>query len=70
MSDPTIPHTPVPDQKGIQNAFLKLYHIVVQLRGPDGCPWDREQTPASLRSSLVEEAYECLHAIDENDAPN
>jgi tetrapyrrole methylase family protein/MazG family protein len=46
-------------------AFQGLYDIVVRLRAPDGCPWDREQTPASLRGDLIEETYECLEAIDE-----
>jgi tetrapyrrole methylase family protein / MazG family protein len=49
-------------------AFGRLYSIVVRLRAPDGCPWDREQTPASLRGSVVEEAYELVEAIDEGDA--
>jgi tetrapyrrole methylase family protein/MazG family protein len=46
-------------------AFQGLYDIVARLRAPDGCPWDREQTPASLRGDLIEETYECLEAIDE-----
>jgi len=51
-----------------QEAFKELYDIVIKLRNPDGgCPWDIEQTPSSLRGSLVEETYECLEAIDEND---
>ena len=37
------------------------------LRSPEGCPWDREQTPASLRPFLVEETYEVIDAIDAND---
>jgi tetrapyrrole methylase family protein/MazG family protein len=51
-------------------AFARLYSIVSRLRAPDGCPWDREQTPASLRGSVVEEAYELVEAIDEGDAPH
>jgi tetrapyrrole methylase family protein/MazG family protein len=47
-------------------AFKKLYDIVVRLRAPGGCPWDREQTPLSLRGELIEETYECVEAIDEN----
>jgi len=47
------------------DAFKKLYDIVVRLRAPGGCPWDREQTPSSLRSDLIEETYECVEAIDE-----
>jgi tetrapyrrole methylase family protein / MazG family protein len=48
-------------------AFKRLYSIVARLRAPDGCPWDREQTPKSLRGSVVEEAYELVEAIDEDD---
>jgi tetrapyrrole methylase family protein/MazG family protein len=48
-------------------AFKGLYDIVARLRAPDGCPWDREQTPASLRGDLIEETYECIEAIDEKE---
>ena len=48
-------------------AFKALYDTVVRLRAPDGCPWDREQNPASLRGDLIEETYECVEAIDEKD---
>jgi tetrapyrrole methylase family protein/MazG family protein len=41
--------------------------LVRQLRAPDGCPWDRKQTHESLRSYVVEEAYEVVKAIDEGD---
>jgi len=49
-------------------AFNALYETVVKLRSPQGCPWDREQTPSTLRGALIEETYECLEAIDENDS--
>ncbi len=45
-------------------ALLELRSIMVRLRAPDGCPWDREQTHLSLRSSLIEEAYEVVEAIE------
>jgi len=41
--------------------------IAERLRAPDGCPWDREQTHASLRALLLEEAYEALDAIERDD---
>jgi tetrapyrrole methylase family protein / MazG family protein len=44
-----------------------LRHIVMRLRAPDGCPWDREQTSQSLRRYVLEEAYEVAEAIDELD---
>jgi tetrapyrrole methylase family protein/MazG family protein len=48
-------------------AFSRLYDVVARLRAPDGCPWDKEQTPSSLRKDLMEETYECIEAIDEKD---
>jgi MazG family protein len=48
----------------------QLRAIVAALRGPDGCPWDREQTHASLRAGLLEEAYEVTAAIDSADDVN
>ena len=47
-----------------------LRRIVARLRAPDGCPWDREQTHASLRAALVEETYEVLAAIESGDDAN
>jgi len=49
-------------------AFQELYGVVVRLRGPGGCPWDREQTPLSLRGDLIEETYECIEAIDKGES--
>jgi MazG family protein len=48
--------------------FDDLIRIMATLRGPDGCPWDREQTLASLRPFLLEETYEALEALDRGDA--
>ncbi len=45
----------------------ELIDVVAKLRAPDGCPWDREQTHTSLRPNMLEEAYEAVDAIDEND---
>jgi tetrapyrrole methylase family protein/MazG family protein len=45
-------------------AFETFQEVVAHLRAPDGCPWDREQTHASLRQHLLEESYETLEAID------
>ena len=44
----------------------ELIAVIAKLRAPDGCPWDREQTHQSLRPNMLEEAYEALDAIDEN----
>ena len=45
----------------------RLINIMARLRGPSGCPWDKEQTHQSLKPYLIEEAYELLEAIDCND---
>jgi len=47
--------------------FDDLIAVMARLRRPDGCPWDRAQTPRSLRPYLLEEAYETLDAIDRDD---
>jgi MazG family protein len=49
--------------------FNRLVEIMARLRGPDGCPWDREQDLDSLRKYLIEETYEVLDAIDSRDYP-
>jgi tetrapyrrole methylase family protein/MazG family protein len=57
-------YVPALDQAG---GFEALQETIAHLRAPEGCPWDREQTHASLRTTLLEEAYEVLTAIDEDD---
>jgi tetrapyrrole methylase family protein/MazG family protein len=47
--------------------FTTLVDIIAKLRAPDGCPWDRKQTHASLRENLLEECYEVLEALDEGE---
>lgn len=54
------------EQPGIQ----QLLEIVAMLRGPGGCPWDREQTHGSLRAAVLEEAYELVAAIEACDDAN
>ncbi len=46
------------------DSFIELVKLIQTLRGPDGCPWDRRQTPDDVKSYLVEELYEVLEAID------
>ena len=50
--------------------FDSLVELIRLLRGPEGCPWDRKQTHASLREHLLEETYEVLEALDEEDLAN
>lgn len=51
-----------------RTSFESCAEIVAHLRAPNGCAWDREQTHQSLRTHLLEEAYETLSAMDANDA--
>jgi tetrapyrrole methylase family protein/MazG family protein len=53
---------------GEGTSFESFAEIVAHLRAPDGCPWDRKQTHQTLRTHLLEEAYETLTAMDENDS--
>ena len=48
--------------------FVKLLEIMAQLRGDNGCPWDKEQSHGSLRTFLLEETYELLDALDKGDS--
>lgn len=50
--------------------FNDFMNIIRQLRGENGCPWDKEQTHESLKSCVVEECYEVVEAIDNKDIPN
>jgi tetrapyrrole methylase family protein/MazG family protein len=51
-------------------SFEALLGIVAQLRSPNGCPWDKEQSHLSLRGNLLEECYEALEALDKQDLPS
>ena len=57
--------TPLASKK--RYTFADLISVMDRLRSENGCPWDREQTHASLKRYLVEESYEVLEAIDDND---
>ncbi|MBB5174900.1 nucleoside triphosphate pyrophosphohydrolase [Texcoconibacillus texcoconensis] len=58
---------PVRDEALLYHEFTTLKNVIATLRGPNGCPWDRKQTHESLKPYLLEEAYEVLEAIDEQD---
>jgi tetrapyrrole methylase family protein/MazG family protein len=49
-------------------AFAELLDVMAQLRGAHGCPWDKEQSHASLRSFLLEESHELLDALDQGNS--
>jgi MazG family protein len=48
----------------------KVIDLMARLRAPGGCPWDREQTPATLKPQMLEECYEVMEAIDSGSAPH
>jgi tetrapyrrole methylase family protein/MazG family protein len=61
-----VPEGPVPSSQAGER-LLDLVRVMARLRGPGGCPWDREQTHASLARHLLEETHEVLDAIDAED---
>lgn len=69
VDDPILSHIPagpVPSSRGGER-LLDLIRVMARLRGPGGCPWDREQTHRSLARHLLEETHEVLEAIDADD---
>ena len=50
-----------------EKAFGRLYNVISILRSPSGCPWDKEQTPLSMRKDLIEEVFEAVDAITQED---
>ena len=52
----------------VGKSFERLYKIVQKLRSPEGCPWDKEQTPLTMRAPLIEETFEAVDAISNEDA--
>jgi len=53
----------------MSDRFNELVRLMAALRAPDGCPWDRKQTHDSLKPYLLEETYEVLETIDQQDEP-
>ncbi|MBM6700639.1 nucleoside triphosphate pyrophosphohydrolase, partial [Bifidobacterium pullorum subsp. saeculare] len=50
-----------------RDAFQALVETIWRLRQPDGCPWDRKQTHASIAKNMIEEAYEAVDCIESED---
>jgi len=57
----------VKDGKTTAEKFLRLREVIRQLRSPGGCPWDREQDFASMKPRFLEEVYELIDALEQND---
>jgi MazG family protein len=67
QNDPQMSQPPDPRAATL---FRDLVELIARLRAPGGCPWDQEQTHASLAIHLLEETYETLDAIDRGDMPH
>lgn len=68
LSNLTSVYVPPVKEDALQyREFSKLRQIIAELRGPDGCPWDKKQTHQSLKKYLIEEAYELIDSIDAED---
>ena len=62
----SVPADPIRSREGGRR-LLDVVRVLQKLRGPDGCPWDREQTHRTLGRHLLEETHETLEAIDADD---
>lgn len=58
------------DDRLRRRSFERLHEIVAILRSPEGCPWDRAQTHASIRKNFIEETFEAIEALDNDDPDN
>ncbi len=70
MSETSPPERPAgvpPDPLRTGTAFVRLCEVIARLRSPEGCPWDRQQTMATIKPYTLEETYELLEAIDTDD---
>ena len=70
MHDAPLPKTAADALDPRWTPLEQLLRIMARLRAPDGCPWDREQSHATLRQSVIEEAYEVAAAINSGDDAN
>ena len=68
LPDPTTPVEPLPLDRQVGASLPRLVALMRRLLAPDGCPWDREQTPESIRRYVLEEACEVIDAIESGDA--
>nr|WP_093217537.1 nucleoside triphosphate pyrophosphohydrolase [Sediminibacillus albus] len=67
LSNLTSVYIPPVAETQLNHQFYRLREVIAQLRGPEGCPWDKEQTHESLRQYLIEEAFEFIEAVNNQD---
>ncbi|MCF3944464.1 nucleoside triphosphate pyrophosphohydrolase [Oceanobacillus alkalisoli] len=70
VSNLTSVYVPPIQHDELSHRFSRLVEVIAALRGPDGCPWDQKQTHESLRAHTIEEVYELIDAIDQEDDDN
>lgn len=67
VSNLTSVYVPPVSKDELHHTFSRLREVIATLRGPSGCEWDKAQTHESLREYLIEEVYEVIDAIDDQD---
>ena len=67
VSNLTSVYIPPVSEDKLHHTFSRLREVIATLRGPNGCEWDKAQTHESLREYLIEEVYEVIDAIDDQD---
>ncbi|SHG40669.1 tetrapyrrole methylase family protein / MazG family protein [Ornithinibacillus halophilus] len=67
VSNLTSVYVPPAKEQHLSHTFTRLREVIATLRGPNGCPWDQAQTHETLREYAIEEVYELIDAIDEED---
>ncbi|WP_163972095.1 bifunctional methyltransferase/pyrophosphohydrolase YabN [Oceanobacillus halotolerans] len=70
LSNLTTVYVPPASKNLLNHTFTRLHEVIATLRSPDGCPWDRAQTHESLRPYAIEEVYELIEAINNEDDEN
>lgn len=70
ISNLTSVYVPPVSETLLNHTFNRLREVIAVLRSPEGCPWDRKQTHESLREYAIEEVYELIDAIDNQDDEN
>ncbi|MCG5105122.1 nucleoside triphosphate pyrophosphohydrolase [Oceanobacillus alkalisoli] len=70
VSNLTSVYVPPIQHDELSHRFSRLVEVIAALRGPGGCPWDQKQTHESLRAHTIEEVYELIDAIDQEDDDN
>ncbi|MCK5539722.1 MAG: nucleoside triphosphate pyrophosphohydrolase [Deltaproteobacteria bacterium] len=63
------PKSSLKRSEGVSESFAELWQVVRKLRSPEGCPWDREQDFSSMKNQFLEEVYEFVDALEDDESP-